>query len=138
MDQTTEQFLNLLGEAERAGGRVLHELIPLAKAAELRELLRKVGHDEGYYAGELAAHVRRLGGQPSSQTGDFVEKVRAVADFKGKLELLNRGQRWVMRKIQETLPAVGDEDLRGFLVVMKNGHETNIAALEEAIRVGLV
>lgn len=89
MDTDLEAFLNSLGEAERAGGRVLHELMELASSLELRELLRKVAHDEGYYGGEIAAHIRRLGGQASNRAGDFVEKVRAVADFKGKLELLN-------------------------------------------------
>ena len=136
MEQTIEHFLNALSEAERAGGRVLHELMPLAQSAELRELLKKVGHDEGYYAGELSAHVRRLGGQPSNKTGDFVDKVRAVQIFKDKLALLNRGQRWVMRKIEETLPSIADTELRGFLVVMKDGHETNIHALEEALQNG--
>jgi nitronate monooxygenase len=91
MDTELESFLNSLGEAERAGGRILHELTNQPQSLELREMLKTVGHDEGYYAGELAAHVRRLGGTPSTRTGDFVEKVRAVGDLKGKLELLNRG-----------------------------------------------
>src|SRR5690349_21514929 len=95
MERQIEEFLNTLGDAERAGGRVLHELTGQAQSLVLRELLKKVAHDEGYYAGELAHHVRRLGGNPSNKTGDFVEKVRAVGDFRGKLELLNRGQRWV-------------------------------------------
>ena len=69
MDNELEAFLNSLGEAERAGGRVLHELTEQAQSLELREMLRKVGHDEGYYAGELAAHVRRLGGSPSNKSG---------------------------------------------------------------------
>src|SRR5271169_766220 len=107
MEKQVEDFLNVLGEAERAGGRILHELTDQAQSLELREMLKKVGHDEGYYAGELAAHVRRLGGAPSNKTGDFVDKVRAVTDFKGKLELLNRGQRWVVRKIGEQLGTVG-------------------------------
>lgn len=42
---------------------MLHELTNQAQSLELRELLKKVGHHEGYYAGELSAHVRRLGGQ---------------------------------------------------------------------------
>jgi len=79
-----------------------------------------------------------LGGQPSSKTGDFVEKVRAVALFKDKLELLNRGQRWVIREIQETLPRVADQALHGFLVAMEEGHEINIRALEEALRKGVM
>src|SRR6202022_1599894 len=102
MDAELENFLNSLGEAERAGGRVLHELTDQAQSPELRELLKKGGHDEGYYAGELSAHVRRLGGTPSTKTGDFVEKVRAVGNFKGKLELLNAGHRWVVERMADT------------------------------------
>src|SRR6202158_5212950 len=138
MDTELENFLNSLGEAERAGGRVLHELTDQAQSLELRELLEKVGHDEGYYAGELAAHVRRLGGSPSTKTGDFVEKVRAVGDFRGKLELLNRGQRWVIRKIEENVPTIGDAQLKAFLVVMAEGHRVNIGALEDALKQGVI
>jgi nitronate monooxygenase len=138
VDSQLEGFLNSLAEAERAGGRVLHELTELAQSLELREMLKKVGHDEGYYAGELAAHVRRIGGSPSTKTGDFVEKVRAVGDFRGKLELLNRGQRWVIRKIEENVPGIGDAQLKAFLVVMAEGHRVNIGALEEALKQGII
>jgi hypothetical protein len=137
MDAQLEGFLNTLGEAERAGGRVLHDLTEMARSPELRELLKKVGHDEGYYAGELAAHVRRLGGAPSNKTGDFVEKVRAVNDFRGKLELLNRGQRWVIRKIEENLASLTDAELHAFLDLMAKGHHLNIGALDEALKEGL-
>jgi hypothetical protein len=136
MDKELEAFLNSLGEAERAGGRVLHELTEQAQSLELREMLKKVGHDEGYYAGELAAHVRRLGGSPSNRTGDFVDKVRAVSNFKGKLELLNRGQRWVVRKINEHVNGIADGHLEAFLRVMADGHEVNIGALERALTEG--
>jgi nitronate monooxygenase len=138
VDSQLEGFLNSLAEAERAGGRVLHELTELAKSLELREMLKKVGHDEGYYAGELAAHVRRLGGSPSTKTGDFVEKIRAVGDFRGKLELLNRGQRWVIRKIEENVPTIGDAQLKAFLVVMAEGHRVSIGALEESLKQGII
>ena len=137
MDAQLEGFLNTLGEAERAGGRVLHELTEMASSPELRELLKKVGHDEGYYAGELSAHVRRLGGAPSNKTGDFVEKVRAVNDLRGKLELLNRGQRWVIRKIEENLASLTDADLHAFLALMAKGHHVNIGALDDALKEGL-
>ncbi len=138
MDAQLEGFLNTLGEAERAGGRVLHELTEQTKSLDLRELLKKVGHDEGYYAGELVAHVRRLGGSPSNKTGDFVEKVRVVPDFRGKLELLNRGQRWVIREIDMNLPNIDDEPLRAFLRVMAKGHHVNIGALDDALKEGML
>ena len=136
MDTMIESFLNSLGEAERAGGRVLHELTDQAHSLELREMLKKVGHDEGYYAGELSAHVRRLGGTASTKTGDFVEKVRAVGNFKGKLELLNRGQRWVVRKIGEQVGTIADVRLQAFLRVMADGHDVNIGALDKALTDG--
>jgi hypothetical protein len=138
MDILLENFLNSLGEAERAGGRILHELIDQAYSLELCEMLRKVAHDEGYYAGEVAAHVRRLGGTPSNKTGDFVDKVRNVPDFKGRLELLNRGQRWVVRKISEHLNTIDDDRLRAFLKLMGQNHDANITALEKALDDGSV
>ena len=136
MDSNLESFLNLLAEAERAGGRVLHELTEEATSLDLRELLKKVEHDEGYYAGQLAAHVRRLGGTPSNKTGDFVEKVRAVSGLVPKLELLNRGQGWVLRKIGEMLPSVADDHLGAYLRVMAEGHRVNISTLDAVIKRG--
>jgi hypothetical protein len=134
MDSQVEIFLNMLGDAERAGGRVLHELIDQTESLDLKELLRKVEHDEGYYAGQLSSHVRRLGGTPSNQTGDFVDKVRATSGLISKLELLNRGQGWVVRKITETLPSIKDLPLAAFLRVMAEGHRVNISTLEERLK----
>ncbi len=136
MDTDVVEFLNTLGEAERAGGRVLHELEQQASSFELKELLRKTGHDEGYYAGHIGSHIRRLGAEPSTATGDFVEKVRALNDLKSKIELLNRGQRWVIRKIEERLPTLGDAQLKAFLLVMAKGHYMNIQAVDEALKSG--
>jgi hypothetical protein len=136
MDTEVVEFLNTLGEAERAGGRVLHELEQEASSLELKELLRKTGHDEGYYAGQIGAHIRRLGAEPSTRTGDFVEKVRALNDLRSKIELLNRGQRWVIRKIEERLPSLSDPQLKAFLVVMARGHQMNIQAVDDALKSG--
>jgi nitronate monooxygenase len=136
MDSEVVEFLNTLGEAERAGGRVLHDLEQEASSLELKELLRKTGHDEGYWAGQIGAHIRRLGGEPSNRTGDFIDKVRALNDLKSKIELLNRGQRWVIRKIEERLPGLSDPHLKAFLVVMAKGHHINIQAVDEALKSG--
>ena len=136
MDSEVVEFLNTLGEAERAGGRVLHDLEQEASSLELKELLRKTGHDEGYWAGQIGAHIRRLGGEPSNLTGDFIDKVRALNDLKSKIELLNRGQRWVIRKIEERLPGLSDPHLKAFLVVMAKGHHVNIQAVDEALKSG--
>ena len=138
MDPEIVEFLNALGEAERAGGRVLHALEQEASSLELKELLRKTAHDEGYYAGQIGAHIRRLGSDPSTRTGDFVEKVAALKDLKSKIELLNCGQRWVIRKIEERLPTLSDVHLKAFLVVMAKGHQVNIQAVDDALKTGLL
>jgi nitronate monooxygenase len=109
-----------------------------ATSLELKELLRKTAHDEGYYAGQIGAHIRRLGSDPSTRTGDFVEKVAALKDLKSKIELLNRGQRWVIRKIEERVPTLTDAHLKAFLVVMAKGHQVNIQAVDDALNSGLL
>lgn len=134
MDSALEAFCNLLAEAERAGGRVLFELSESAEPYHLRETLKKVAHDEGYWAGELAAYLRRSGGTPSSATGDFADKVHALSDFNAKLDLLNKGQRWVIRKIEEQLPRTEDQRLCGFLSAMAESHRHNIALVDEALK----
>jgi hypothetical protein len=62
--------------------------------------------------------------------------VRAVGDFRGKLDLLKHGQRWVIRKIEERLPGLSDPHLKAFLVVMAKGHHVNIQAVDEALKSG--
>ncbi len=131
-----EALANMLSAAERAGGKALTEMLDLAGSPELRELLRKVAHDEGYWARELGAAVRRQGGTPSTEVGDFADKVRAVPDLAGKLALLNRGQRWVVRKIEEHLPEVADPAVRGLLAAMAAAHVANIAMVDTSDRVG--
>ncbi len=108
-------------------------MLDLARTPELRELLRKVAHDEGYWARELAAAVRREGGTPSSAVGDFADKVRAVPDFAGKLASLTCGQRWVVRQIDQHLAAVSDPALHGLLVAMSAAHVANIRLVDEAV-----
>ena len=129
----TNELANALIEAERAGGLALTELFDLADSPELRELLRKIAHDEGYWARELAAVVRREGGTPSSATGDFAAKVRAVPDLAGKLALLNRGQLWVVRQIEEHLPSISGSSIRWLLQAMAAAHRANIALVDQAI-----
>ena len=88
--------------------------------------------------------VRRVSqGGPGSEreqlAADLVQvrQVRAVGDFRGKLELLKRGQRWVICKIEESLATISDPPLRAFLAVMAKGHHMNIGALDDALKEGL-
>jgi hypothetical protein len=123
--------LNTLLEAERAGAKVLLALMrdhPEAAAA-----LKPVQHDEGHYAGLLTSLVRRLGGEPSTKTGDFVGKVLALQGLKPRLELLNRGQAWVAKRIDEILPRLQDDAMHAELAAMRDRHRENIAECDKLI-----
>jgi nitronate monooxygenase len=78
--------------------------------------------------------IRAAGGEPSSKTGAFREKVMALDTIESRLELLNRGQGWVAKRIDELLPSVTDPGFQAELVEMRERHHANIAACEAALQ----
>jgi len=122
-------FLNMLLEAERAGVKVLGDLLMQIQDQPLADLLKKFLRDEGINCRLLIALIHDLDAKPSDKTGTFVDKVRALESFNEKADLLIRGQQWVARKIRENrhnLPA-GSAFL--FLEAIKVQHDENVAAL---------
>ena len=128
-------LLNTLLEAERAGAKVLGGFVdemPLPAAA--RDELRRLQRDESRNCAALLELLRSLGARPSRRTGDFLHKVRAAdANPRARLELLNRGQAWVARKIAGALPRIADEEARRVLRAMHDSHVANVAACESLI-----
>ena len=122
-------FYNLLLEAERAGVKVLGELLSQTEDQHLLDLLKKFLRDEGVNCRILIALIHDLGAEPSGKTGDFVEKVLALDSLKEQIDMLIRGQEWVARKIRESrhlLPA-GSPHL--FMETIKVQHEENVDTL---------
>ena len=120
-------LLNELLEGERAGARGITETcLPMAPPAD-RDALRAIAGDEGRFCSMLYRHIARLGGNPSTATGAFVDKLARSETFIERLQLLNRGQAWVVRKLVEALPRIDDELLRADLSEMLLVHERNIA-----------
>lgn len=124
--------LDALLEAERAGARVALHTGKNAPA-ELAPLLRAIQHDEARWCALLTQSIQRLGGTPSRRTGDFYAKAMAIEDLPARLAFLNRGQRWVVRKLQALLPRVGDTQLQAGLGAMCAAHEANIARVAAAL-----
>jgi hypothetical protein len=91
-------------------------------------VLRDVARDEARFCAMLTTQIRRLGGVPSLATGAFYDKVMALTDADQRLDLLNRGQGWVVRRLQEALPRIDDAALRADLQEMLDVHVRNIAA----------
>ncbi|MAL80817.1 MAG: hypothetical protein CMN55_17235 [Sneathiella sp.] len=120
------ELLNILLEAERAGARAVQVLSKQTRDAVTGETLQEIAVDEGRFCVMLNQHINRLGGRPSKKTGDFFEKLMALEQFDDKLDLLDRGQSWVVRKIRGALARIGDEKLHADLLDMLKVHEINI------------
>ena len=124
-------FLNELLEAERAGARVTSESARSAGTGPTAALMRTIEHDEARWCAMLFRHVNALGETPSAKIGSFYGKAMAIADLGARIAFLNRGQSWVVRKLQEILPRVRDNQLHADLSEMLRSHEINIALANE-------
>lgn len=122
--------LDELLEAERAGARITLESIRQTESPELQRLLTLVHHDEVTWCGVLIEAIRAMGGTPSTRTGVFYGKAMAVPDPLERLALLNRGQRWVVRKLRDALPRATDARVREGLQAMLASHERNVERVD--------
>lgn len=136
---TNEEIIRSLQpllEAERAGTRISRETAADTTAhPEIHDLINDLEIDESRYCTMLLAQIRRLGGTPSTRTGDFHEKCMAISVLPSRLELLNRGQSWVVRKLNELMPRIQDPELLSALREMRDTHETNIDRMKVHLRV---
>lgn len=119
-------LLNQLLEAERAGARGVAALSRQASDPDAHDLLHEVAGDEARFCAMLSGHIMRLGAIPSRKTGDFYDKLMAVKDQTDSLALLNRGQGWVARTLQDILPRIQDDSLHKDLKHMLDVHIENI------------
>lgn len=119
-------LLNQLLEGERAGARGIMAMSGAAPHAENRELLRAIARDEARFCAMLIRHVTRLGGAPSTRTGGFYAKLASLEGTDAQLDLLDRGQGWVVRKLCDALPRIADAALRADLREMLEAHLRNI------------
>lgn len=117
--------LNELLEAERAGARVAMETARQAPES-LRPLIEQIQHDESHWCAVLLKSIRSCHGEASLQTGAFHEKAMAIADVGERLAFLNRGQRWVVRRLEALLPQLDEPELQADLTRMLEGHKSNI------------
>ena len=125
--------LDELLEAERAGAKVALASSRMPATRAYTALMRTVGADEARWCAMLAEQIGRLEATPSHQTGAFREKALAIADPFDRLAFLNRGQAWVVRKLEEMLPRVRDEQLHGVLKDMLESHRRNIRSAADLL-----
>lgn len=127
-------LLNVLLEAERAGAKVLAAFLDgYEQGTPAWKQLSAVQRDEAKNCAILMDLIRRVNGAPSAATGDFLGKALAVQGRVERLRFLNRGQKWVARKISEALPQIGEDFMRGALSAMLESHLFNIEACDALI-----
>jgi 5-formyltetrahydrofolate cyclo-ligase len=125
------ELLNLLLEGERAGARGSAEMARPVAGDPRAATLRGIARDEAAFCAMLSRHIVRLGGSPSGETGRFYDRLMALETVDARIDLLNRGQAWVVRKLQEGLPRIGDRALHSDLTKMLRVHERNIRQCTE-------
>jgi hypothetical protein len=122
--------LNELLEAERAGVDTLSRLFPEARGPEMQNLFENVRDDEAWSCAGLVRSIKTMGGTISEKKGDFADKVMAEPTLSARLRLLNRGQGWVVKRLDGLLGETLPEPVSSFLAEMKRRHQDNIAACE--------
>lgn len=122
--------LNELLEAERAGARVAMETGRSIITPDLAALVEDIHKDEVRWCSMLMRTIKSLGGTPSSLTGAFYGKAMAIADLDDRLKFLNRGQAWVVCKLQALIPRIDDPLARADLNGMLQAHHHNIGLVE--------
>lgn len=116
--------LNELLEAERAG---VEALAALKRAhPEYEANFEAVMKDEAWSCAGLHRAIESLSSAPTSATGDFASRVMALEGLVERLNLLSRGQRWVIRRIDTLLEEVLSAETRQFLVEMTKVHQKNV------------
>ncbi len=122
--------LNELLEAERAGARVTMETARDIPPSELATLVHDIHKDEVRWCSMLMRTIKALEGTSSSATGAFWGKAMAIPDVEQRLSFLNRGQAWVVRRLQALIPRVHEAQIRADLVTMLEAHTKNIERVE--------
>lgn len=124
-------FLNTLLEAERAGAKLLAAYVDeLAPSSEVFEALRAVQRDEARNCAVLIHFLLEADVAPSTATGEFYGKGLLIDGWPERLEFLNRGQAWVVRRIAEALPRISSLAAKYALQAMHESHVENIRACE--------
>lgn len=127
--------LNELLEAERAGARVARETATaLGADHDWQTLVSDIQHDEVHWCGMLMKVIRDLGATPGDQTGAFHGKAMAIADLGERMAFLNRGQAWVVRRLQALIPRLTDAGIRQNLQAMHDAHVGNIDKVEHRLQ----
>lgn len=121
------EALNELLSAERAGAQVASVSLAEASADLQRSVLTQVHRGEADSVRRLRECLLLLDAEPSHERGAFYEKCMAITDLAERLALVDRGQKWVIRKLESLLEQVTHSQIRQELEAVLITHEVNSA-----------
>ncbi len=121
-----ENRLVTLLEAERAGVAVARAMHGEARDSARKDLMAAVLDGERFSCRALGRTMLGLGLKGSGHTGDFAAKVLALEDPRERLELLIRGQEWVVRKVLEALETDPAREVAAALQEIREVHAIGI------------
>lgn len=127
-DEEIVARLNELLEAERAGVEAAAALQRADRKGVTDTELKKFAEDEASACAGLHRAILRYGGEPSGRTGDFGRKVAALKTEGERLNLMARGQAWVVKRLDVLVGMPLDPETQAFLAEMREEHLENIDA----------
>jgi hypothetical protein len=123
--------LSVLLEAERAGVFAARFLVETSSDEGERKLMEQILDGERESCRLIGRSIVREAGKTTGKVGDFYLKVMALDDPMDRLELLIKGQEWVVRKLDEALPDWSDPGVLQDLDVIRRVHVQNIEECRE-------
>ena len=127
-------LLNVLLEAERAGAKLLAAYLDELPPGTDRWIgLHVVQRDEARNCAVLIHYLLEADVTPSMSTGDFYKRGLELRSWRERLEFLNRGQRWVAKRIEAALPRIPACAGKDALQAMHQSHLSNIDLCEQLL-----
>jgi hypothetical protein len=133
VDRDAVERLNDLLEMERAAAASVSGLIPMATTPAMGKLFEKLRDDEAWSCAGLTRVIKHLGAKPAHDTGALAPKAQVRPSLRERLGLLNRGQTWVLKRLDRLLEGDLDRVTGGFLRQMRSLHAENIHLCDEMI-----
>jgi hypothetical protein len=131
-----EEFVKrlvVLLEAERAGVMTGRALLPHADSDEEKELLQEILDGEKDSCKALGRILVNMGESGGPGVGDFADKVMALPEKTDRLNLLIKGQDWVVRKLDELLDGELEPATRATIQEVRDIHVVNIEACRKFV-----
>lgn len=119
------KLLQELLEGERAGARLALDTLKETTDEQQKMLLNQIHIGEAESCRRIRNCIKYLGGQPSLNTGDFYIRAMSIEDIVDRLYFIDRGQRWVINKLNKNLELITSDFVRNELENVLQTHILN-------------